>query len=107
VNDERGRDDILQREIDLLALAGEIAGVERGHRTDEATQAAFVLRLHAAVLERLAIGGAADAHDAGEAVRDDLFVLVLAVRPGLAEWRDRHHDEPRVVARKRGIVKPE
>src|SRR5690606_29992667 len=85
VHDHGRGDDVLQGNVHLLAFAGQIAGGKGRERSDRTAQTALVLGLHAAVLERLAVGHAADAHDAAHGVGDDLLRLVAAVGAGLTE----------------------
>ena len=76
----------------MFALAGVQLG-EQGHRCGSSPeQAAFVLGLKAAVLQRFPVLNAADAHNHAHGVLDDLFAFVLAVGAVLPEGGDGGHN---------------
>ena len=98
---------LLDGDVHVLTRSGDVPeqeGEERGHG---AVEAGLVLGLKAAVLQRLAVGGPADAHDPARGVGDDLSTFVVTVRPGLAEGGDGGHHEPGILALEGGVIEPQ
>ena len=99
--DQRG---VVEREIDVLALVGVAARVERGvdgghrmdrrHRVDDGD----------GVAQPLAVGLAVDAHHARFGLQHGIVARPVRERPGLSVGRNREIDQLRVFRRDAGIV---
>ena len=102
--DQHGERGLVERDLDLLALAGALARVER--RQDR------VARQHAgadvddgdAVLGRPAVRLAADAHQAGLGLQDEVVAGQRRLRPARAVAGDRAAHHARRVALEPGVV---
>ena len=99
---ERAGRALLQRDVDPVALAVEHRTEVGGGRGGEGVETAEVLRLAAARHERLTVEVAGQRHDAAHGEAHDVRGLVVAVGAGLAERRDRHDDERRLVGAQLG-----
>ena len=103
--DHQGRcHHLLRRYIDMLAKSVQIARQQRNVRRQHTVHSGFVHRRKPAMLQRLAIRRAADRHDTAGGIGNDLAALILAVRPGLPEWRDRRHHQAGIVLLQRRMI---
>src|SRR5207245_3366454 len=87
---------VLHRDLDLLALTGEVPLHQRGENADHAVHAGARISYGRPHVGRRIVGKAGDAHRAAHRLRDRLVALVVGVWPVRAEALDARVDQPRV-----------
>ncbi|MCY1220412.1 hypothetical protein D9M72_324230 [compost metagenome] len=112
-DDRRGTDRhhrVEQRHVDMLALAGAFRMAQRGQHRHRGIHAGEHVDHRDADLLRPAAGQvvalAGDAHQAAEALEDEVVAGLVRARPGLAVARDRAVDDGRVDGLEAFIVQP-
>src|SRR5207237_10419023 len=89
-------DAFLHRQLDTLALAGELALVERGENADRAVQPGAGVADRRAGLERATVGLAGYRYRAAGCLRDHVEGEEILVGAVLAEALDLRIDDPRI-----------
>src|SRR3546814_6148838 len=82
--------------VAAFALAGALAIMEHHHCPEGGLDAAWVIRQRGRHAGRWPVGSAGDAAQSAQCLTDDAESGTVAVRPGLSEAADAHHDETRI-----------
>ena len=96
-----------QRGIDIAALAGALAPLQRRQDADHRIDAGEDVRHRHAGAGRLAVRRAGQRHEAADALRHQIVAGARRIRPGLAEAGDRAIDQARAGRREARIVEAE
>ncbi len=101
-----GNQDILERYFDVLAGTCDLAVEQRHERTEGGVHRSQMIGDIARSHQRRSAGMAAEIHQTAHGECDDAGRLEVAVRPGLAEPRDRCQHQRRVSRTKDGVTEP-
>ena len=93
-----------QRHVDVAALAGVLALLQRRRDGERGIDAGEHVGERDAEPHRLAVGRAGDVHDAAHALHQQVVAGAVRVGPVLAEAGDRAIDQPRIVRREALVV---
>jgi len=98
--DVRHHHRLLEGDVDVLALAGPLAGEEREGDADRSLDPAVVVRHRERAADRRAVGIACGVEVAAHGCHGEVGAAPARARPRLAEGRERDVDQARVAGAK-------